>query len=93
MPFLSKSHQRAQGASDRRGPLSRELCYSPTANDVSADMNDPIWPDYDEQGTPSMYVYVWAGASCMLGHGGSLEVCVKVKFFVAVFTVRDNITR
>jgi hypothetical protein len=22
---------------------------SPTANDVSADMNDPIWPDYDEQ--------------------------------------------
>ncbi|CAI7996987.1 Tigger transposable element-derived protein 6 [Geodia barretti] len=49
MPFLSKSHQRAQGASDRRGPLSRELCYSPTANDVSADMNDPIWPDYDEQ--------------------------------------------
>ena len=66
---------------------------SPTANDVSADMNDPIWPDYDEQGTPSMYVYVWAGASCMLGHGGSLEVCVKVKFFVAVFTVRDSITR
>jgi hypothetical protein len=66
---------------------------SPTANDVSADMNDPIWPDYDEQGTPSMYVYVWAGASCMLGHGGSLEVYVKVKFFVAVFTVRDSITR
>lgn len=47
MPFLSKSQQRSQIASDQRRPISRELTYSPVAN---GEMNDPIWSDYDEQG-------------------------------------------
>ena len=81
MPFLSKSHQRAKGASDRRGPLSRELCYSPTANDVSA-INDPIWQIMMSKVRPAcMYMCGQVQVVCLVMEEASKYV-LKLSFLL-----------
>ena len=47
MPFLSKSQQHLT-ASDQRRHVSRELCYSPSVEDVSAEVKDLEWPDCEQ---------------------------------------------
>jgi hypothetical protein len=62
MPFLSRSEGRS--VDDMRRPLSRELRYSPIAEDVSDfEIDDSMWPECE--GCEKQGMYLLCKCACL----------------------------